>query len=142
MYGTCMLHCPCIAHVCTVTCMYMCICNMLSRACTTLSMHICTLTCMYMLSHACHMHTHRWRVELYLTPSHLMFTTAGVLCALAVGMAIIIALLHAREKVKPFTVSQLLNLMVLVLLLLLSCSIRTIKRENKQSINFISMQCN
>lgn len=122
--------------------MYMCICNMLSRACTTLSMHICTLTCMYMLSHACHMHTHRWRVELYLTPSHLMFTTAGVLCALAVGMAIIIALLHAREKVKPFTVSQLLNLMVLVLLLLLSCSIRTIKRENKQSINFISMQCN
>ena len=42
---------------------------------------------------------HRWHIELYLTPSHLVYSTAGVLCALAVGIAVIIGLLQAREKV-------------------------------------------
>ena len=50
-----------------------------------------------------HSHTHTctgsWHIELYLTPSNLVYSTAGVLCALAVGIAIIISLLQAREKV-------------------------------------------
>ena len=117
---------------------------MLSHACHMLSrMYDC-----------CHMHvtcTYRWRVELYLTPSHLMFTTAGVLCALAIGMAIIIALLHAREKVRPHTVLQLLSISCCFhccccccyyCCCCCCCSTRTIRRENKQNINFISMQCN
>lgn len=44
-------------------------------------------------------------MELYLTPSKLMFSTAGVLCALAVGLAVIIALLQAREKVSLLDIS-------------------------------------
>ena len=43
--------------------------------------------------------TGSWHIELYLTPSNLVYSTAGVLCALAVGIAIIIGLLQAREKV-------------------------------------------
>ncbi len=39
-----------------------------------------------------------WKAELYLTPSHLVYSTAGVLAAVAVVMATIIALLQAREK--------------------------------------------
>ena len=49
--------------------------------------------------------SYSWRVDLYLTPSRLTFSTAGVLCVLAVGLAIIIALLHAREKVGMRTIS-------------------------------------
>ena len=47
-----------------------------------------------------HTHTGSWHIELYLTPSNLVYSTAGVLCALAVGIAIIIGLLQAREKVR------------------------------------------
>ena len=48
----------------------------------------------------------RWHIELSLTPSHLVYSTAGVLCALAIGIAIIIGLLQAREKVRHFRCYQ------------------------------------
>lgn len=40
----------------------------------------------------------RWRVELYLTPSQLVYSTAAVLCGIAIATAVIAALLQAREK--------------------------------------------
>lgn len=40
----------------------------------------------------------RWRLELYLTPSHLVYNTAAVLTGLAVAIAILIGLLQVRER--------------------------------------------
>ena len=62
-----------------------------------------------------HTHTHAlvrsWHIELYLTPSNLVYSTAGVLCALAVGIAIIIGLLQAREKVTMVDLENLYSLL-------------------------------
>ena len=59
------------------------------------------------LTHTC---TGSWHIELYLTPSNLVYSTAGVLCALAVGIAIIIGLLQAREKVTVVDLDNLYSL--------------------------------
>eukprot|EP00731_Ephydatia_muelleri_P025941 Em0018g41a len=40
----------------------------------------------------------RWRIQLYLTPSHLIYSTAAVFSVIFVAIAIIIGLLQAREK--------------------------------------------
>ena len=41
----------------------------------------------------------RWRLELYLTPGELVYNTAGVLAALFLATAVVVLLLHARERV-------------------------------------------
>lgn len=43
--------------------------------------------------------TGRWRLELYLTPGNLVYSTAGVLAALFLATAVLVLLLQAREKV-------------------------------------------
>ena len=40
----------------------------------------------------------RWRLELYLTPSRLVYGTAAVLGSLFVGIALLVLLLHGRER--------------------------------------------
>ena len=77
----------------------------------------------------------KWRVELYLTPSQLVYSTAAVLCGIAIATAVIAALLQAREKVSerilPSKCSSLPP----------SLSIKTPKRRSKLNIGFISMPC-
>ena len=65
-------------------------------------------------THSCNAHAlvRSWHIELYLTPSNLVYSTAGVLCALAVGIAIIIGLLlQAREKVTMVDLENLYSLL-------------------------------
>ena len=42
----------------------------------------------------------RWILQLYLTPSTLIYMVSGVLLAVCVGLFVIVLLLHAREKVR------------------------------------------
>ena len=42
---------------------------------------------------------YRWRLELYLTPGQLVYSTAGVLAALFLATAVLVLLLQTREKV-------------------------------------------
>jgi len=81
----------------------------------------------------------RWRLELYLTPSHLVFSTAGVLCGLSIGIAMLIALLHAREKVckeyRHFNIIMKFNFIPQL------HSTKTPERGGRQSTDFTSMPC-
>lgn len=78
----------------------------------------------------------RWRLELYLTPSHLVFSTAGVLCGLSIGIAMLIALLHAREKV----CKECRHLILWNSILSLNCTVPRLQREAAGKAP-ISLQC-
>ena len=52
----------------------------------------------------------RWTLQLYLTPSGLIYSVSGVLLALCVGLAGIVLLLHLREKVYDLIFNHPLSL--------------------------------